>query len=90
MKEKSELGLYALYLELSQLVGYDNMMKLYTYYKGQQLNFPVRLYSKQYILDILSSEYDGSNARELARKTGYSERWVRCLIKQHEIGGQLK
>lgn len=76
-------GLYEIYGEMTQLVGYENMMKLYEYYKGQQLSFPTRLYCKQYILDLLNDEYDGTNTRELSRKTGYSERWVRRLIKQN-------
>ena len=70
------------YREIEELVGFENMEKLHEYYKGQMLSFPTRIYAKQYILDVLKEEYDGSNVKVLARKLGYSERWIRRLIKK--------
>lgn len=40
----------------------------------------MRLYSKEYIIKYISDNYDGSNLKEVARKLGYSERWVKTLI----------
>jgi len=29
------------------------------------------------------AEYDGKNIRQLATKYGYSEKWIRKMIKEH-------
>ena len=70
-------GLNDVYRELCDLVGYENMLKLYKQHKGFQVNFPTRLYSKDYVREVLKKEYNGSNTKELARRLGYSERWIR-------------
>ena len=75
-------GLNDVYRELCDLVGYENMLKLYAQYKGFQVNFPTRLYSKDYVREVLKREYNGSNTKALARKLGYSERWIRKIIEE--------
>jgi len=75
-------GLNDVYRELCDLVGYENMLKLYAQYKGFQVNFPTRLYSKDYVREVLKKEYNGSNTKALARKLGYSERWIRKIIEE--------
>ena len=74
-------GLNDVYKELFDLVGYENMLKLYKQYKGFQVNFPTRLYSKEYVREVVKEEYDGSNTKALARKLGYSERWIRKIAE---------
>lgn len=75
-------GLNDVYRELCDLVGYENMLKLYAQYKGFQVNFPTRLYSKDYVREVLKKEYNGSNTKALARKLGYSERWIRKIVEE--------
>ena len=75
-------GLNDVYRELCDLVGYENMLKLYKQYKGFQVNFPTRLYSKDYVREVLKKEYNGSNTKELARRLGYSERWIRKIVEE--------
>ena len=72
-------GLNDVYKELCDLAGYENMLKLYKQYKGFQVNFPTRLYSKEYVREVVKEEFDGSNTKALARKLGYSERWIRKI-----------
>lgn len=79
-----EEALNSFYRELAQVVGLENMEKLYDYYKGQQLSFPIRIYDKEYVLQVLKEEYDGTNAKALSRKLGYSERWIKQLAKNLE------
>lgn len=69
-----------IYNELAELVGLDNMLKLYNYYKGQQVNFPSQLYDKRIIKQQILNEYNGSNSKQLAKKYGYSERWIYQII----------
>ena len=50
-------------------------------YKGLQVTFPKRLYSKDYVKEKVKYEYNGENLKELSRRYGYSERWIRQMIK---------
>lgn len=81
-------GLNDLYRELAELIGYDNTMKLYSYYKGQQVTFPIRLFKVEYVKKKLQQQYNGKNIKMLARTYGYSERWVRKLVNDTNEKGE--
>lgn len=74
--------LNGVYEELATLIGLDVTLQIYLKYKGQQISFPSRLFSKQYIENQIISEFTGNNWGELARKYDYTERWVREIIRQ--------
>lgn len=71
-----------IYAELTQLIGRENTRKIHKYYKGQQVSFPLQLYDKEQIHQQIVAEYDGSNSKQLAKKYGYSERWVYKVINE--------
>lgn len=83
-------ALHGVYKEMVQLVGIESMKILYEHYKGQQITFPVRLYSKQYVERVLITQYDGTNAKELSRELGYSERWIKALIRKLQDESRAK
>jgi len=66
---------------MADLIGYDSTVKLYNHFKGQQITFPIRLFNPEYIKNVLKTKYDGTNAKNLAREYGYSERWIKELVK---------
>ena len=70
------------YRKIADLIGCDNAVTLYKHFKGQQITFPVKLYKAEYIKELLKRQYDGTNARKLARTYGYSERWIKELVKK--------
>jgi len=72
-------GLNDVYRELFDLMGFENMQKLYAQYRGFQINFPTRMYNKDYVRGVIKKEFDGTNAHELARRYGYSERWIKHI-----------
>ena len=72
------------YKELFELIGYENTLIVYEHFRGYQINFPTRLYSRKYVREVVKNEYDGSNIKELARKLGYSERWIRQILTEKE------
>ena len=78
----SKLKLNEIYAELSDLIGYENAIKVYEQYKGQQINFPGNLYDKTAVKEMIKEQYNGKNAKELARQYNYPERWVRMIVKQ--------
>lgn len=61
-------------------MGISIAIRFFENYKGLQITFPVRLYDKEHIKEIIKKEYDGKNARALACKYSYSERWIRKIV----------
>ena len=73
--------LAGVYKEVAEAVGVDNAYKIYNHFKGLQLMFPLKFYSKEYIAQQIQDEYDGKNVRDLAQKYGYSESRVRQILR---------
>ncbi len=80
-KLKSEY-LNGSYAEIATLLGVEAAMKLHSRYRGTQVSFPVELVSREYIFQQITDEYNGYNARELAVKYGYTEKWIRKILKE--------
>lgn len=72
--------LVSVYGEIAEVVGIDDAFKLYEHFKGQQMNFPQRIYSIKYVEEYVKEHYDGTNLREFAKKFNYSERRIRQLL----------
>lgn len=73
-----------IYNDLVELIGTENMIKVYENYSGMQISFPSKLYSREYILEQIKERYNGYNAKELAREYGYTVRYLNQLIKEIE------
>ena len=71
------------YREISEIVGLDATLKIYLRFKGEQVNFPVRLYNPHLIQQNIIKEFDGTNLTELAHKYDYSERTIRRMIRDN-------
>ncbi|VEI31221.1 Uncharacterized conserved protein [Listeria grayi] len=72
-----------LYKELSELIGLESMLKLYVVLKGQQINFPTRLYAGEKVRAKIYQTYDGESSHKLAREYGYSSRWMQQIVKEY-------
>lgn len=85
MNQNNEPVLNGIYETLSELVGFDNTTKIYKHFAGSQVNFPTRLFSKEFVLREALKSYDGTSAsiNKIAVKYNYSERTVRKLLKDH-------
>lgn len=82
-KKRIEGGhLNGIYEEISSLLGIDITLKIYEHFKGQQISFPVRLFSQEFVVSEIARSYDGTNINALATKFGYSERWIREVLKR--------
>ena len=75
------------YSELASFLGVETVLKIHSKYRGTQMFFPVELFSKEFIISQIISEYNGFNIRELATKYGYTERWIRNILKDHIDNG---
>lgn len=74
-----------IYADMYEYLGEEIVREINKYYKGQQITFPMRLYSKDYVIKYISKKYDGKNIKELARDLGYSERWIKQLINNNKL-----
>ncbi len=71
------------YSELASILGIDAVLKIHSTYKGQQIFFPMDLFSKEFIRQQIVEEYDGHNIRQLAVKYGYTEKWIKRILKNN-------
>lgn len=69
------------YSELASIIGVDAVLKIYSEFRGTSMFFPVELLGREYILSQIVAEYNGHNIKQLATKYGYTEKWVRKIIK---------
>ena len=80
--EVTSEDLAGVYKDLAETVGVDNAYKIYSHFNGLQLVFPLKFYSKTYIMQQICSEYNGKNVHALARKYEYSESRVRQILRE--------
>lgn len=75
--------LNGVYNEIANALGIEAAITIYYTYRGQQITFPVNFFTTEFIASRIAAEYDGKNIRQLATKYGYSEKWIRKMIKEH-------
>ena len=79
---KSDLcGLNEVYRDIADEIGIENTLAIYKMFRGTQISFPNRLFSKEYTHNAIINEYDGNNVSQLAQKYNYSERSVWRILK---------
>ena len=71
------------YKELIDLVGVESAEKLYDNYRGLVLNFPIRVYSSEYIIEYLRRNPENKDFKTLSKNLGCSERWIKELAKRN-------
>ncbi len=84
MDNKDIDGLNKIYKELAVEFGVDVAHKMYEQYGGLQIVFPNKFESAQYIREKIVDGYNrGEKVQALAKKYGYSERYLRKLLKEN-------
>lgn len=78
------------YRDLADLLGIDVALQIYAEFAGQQISFPKKLFSIDYVVSETIRCYDGQNLHKLSKRFGYSERHLRYLMKQHLENGKKK
>lgn len=92
MAQKDDPVLNGVYEAISEIIGFDNTVKLYENFCGCQINFPTRLFSKEFVLQEALKAYNGTSEsiNRIAVKYNYSERTIRKLLKEHLDKLQIK
>ena len=78
IRPQDMVGIYG---ELAELIGADSVEKIYDRFKGQQVAFPMRLYTKEYIMSQVKKNRNES-IKKLATEFGYSERRLRQIMNE--------
>lgn len=52
-----------IYSDMVEVLGEEMTHKIYQYYRGQQVSFPMRLYSKTYTEKYLKQHYNAINVQ---------------------------
>ena len=78
-------GLNEVYREIADEIGIENTIAIYRLFRGTQISFPSRLFSKEYIHKAIIKEYNGNNVLQLAQKYNYSERSIWRILKTKNI-----
>ncbi len=73
--------LNGIYREIATLLSCEAALALHHAFRGQQISFPVEVLSREYIAEQIRKEYNGFNIKELASKFGYTEKWIRHILK---------
>ena len=87
MNSKSE-NYSGIYKDMVDVLGEEIVLKIYKNYRGQQVTFPMRLYSKKYIIRYLIKNYNGKNLKEMSRELGYTSNWLQQVISKENIKGR--
>ena len=84
--KKTEFPIYnGIYDDMVDYLGLEITEKIYKRYKGQQVTFPVKLHSMDYIISLITQSSDSKCIKEIARKYGYSEQWIRRMLRKSNL-----
>ena len=88
MSKKNEPVLNGIYETISELIGFDNTSKIYKHFAGSQINFPTRLFSKEFVLQEAIKSYDGTSAsiNKIAVKYNYFKERCKNIKGRKKLG----
>ncbi len=74
--------LTGVYNEIAELINVETAIEMHKHFAGSQVTFPLKLVTLNYTYYQIYNEFDGTNIRALAIKYGYSNRWIKDIIKE--------
>lgn len=82
-----------IYRELSEMIGEATVKKIWNRYRGLNISFPQRLYSRKFTREYIRKNLDRVHPKEMAEELNLTERRVRQIIKElreEKIRGKMK
>ena len=83
---KNKYDYKGIYADMVDILGEEIVVKLHKYYRGQQITFPMKLYSNQYIKNYIINNYKSKTLKEMCRELRYTEGWIKQLINKIDKG----
>lgn len=88
MNPEKEITKYAgIYNDLMELLGEAAVELIHKNMCGQQVTFPKRLYTREYVVQEMKDITDSEELKKMAVRYGYTERRLKQLIKESTGGG---
>lgn len=72
------------YKDIAEVIGVEATTILHENFKGQQINLPKKLYTKEYVVNQVEDGNSPDLIKKIARDYGYTERRLRQLMKEME------
>ena len=72
------------YKKLAELVGFDATLKIYSEYGGGYFSCPKKILADDYVYRCILQEYDGTNAREIAKSIDCTYSWICKVVKKYK------
>lgn len=79
-KIKTE-GFMQIYKEIADIIGSEGTYAIYKSMRGQQVTFPKRLYTTEFVLDEICKYGEKIDFHKIALEYDYTERYLRQLVK---------
>lgn len=73
-----------IYLELFELIGRENMLKLFKHFRGDKIDCPMRLYRPEYIADLAKQTSDRRERAKIVRAGGYTVKFIEGLLRKRK------
>ena len=83
---KEAEALNDIYFEMHELIGCEAMLKLFKYFRGDKMDFPMKLYKPDFIADLVDIETDRRARAKIARAAGYSARFIENMLSKRKNG----
>lgn len=78
------------YQELADILNDKDVEKIYRNFRGMQVNFPMRLYSRDSVKKEIAKQKGIINIKDLAVQTGYSIYTIRRIINELKADNIMK
>lgn len=75
--------LSGIYKDIAEVIGIEATILLHNNFQGQQITFPKKLYTKDYIIRQVKGEPLDNNIKYIANKYGYTERRLRQILREN-------
>lgn len=74
---------FGIYREIAEILGIENTEKLHNHFRGQQVVFPMKLYSDEYVCEYVTKNLENKTKtkKELAREFQYTERRISEIVR---------
>ena len=71
-----------IYHDMFIILGEEVTKKIYQFYRGQQVTFPMKLYSNEYVKKYIINNHKHKTLKEMCRELGYTEGWIKQLLNK--------
>ena len=72
--------LRGIYKEIAGISDIETAIKIHSMFGGQQVSFPKKLYTTEFLYAYVKNNYNSRNTREIAVKLGMSDRRIRQIL----------